>query len=391
MRALIATLLPEPVVPAIRRCGIAAQVVHDRLPVDVLAERERQQRRGALELLRLDDVAQRDDLAAAGIGDLDADARAAGQPLDPDRLGREREREVLGEAHDLVDLDPRGRPELVGRDDGPRVVLRDLPLDAELRALGRDDAPGLGQEPPCPRCPVAFPLLEERDLRVRVALHREGQPLLWTRPFFLGGAAAPDAAGGSAAGGATVVFVIENRPGPGTSRRDREAPPRARKGPPRARSLPCFAFSRCLATTVRRRRSLVRRSRWRAQPTVSRPRRPASRTRKPEKTSPSETWVANGTPSRTSVPSEQDRARRPEPRAGRVAEGAPARASRLHLLAEDRAASRGQRDERRDGQEEKAESGRLRAGVGERPLPETPPSPEGEEHRHRQAARPRRA
>ena len=57
MSALMPTLLPEPVVPAISRCGIAAQVVHDRLAVDVLAERERQERRRALELLGLDDVA----------------------------------------------------------------------------------------------------------------------------------------------------------------------------------------------------------------------------------------------------------------------------------------------------------------------------------------------
>ena len=83
------------------------QVVHDRLSVDVLAEGERQKRRRALEPLRLDHVAHRDDLAAARVGHLDADARAPGQPLDADRLRRERERQVLGEAHDLVDLDAR--------------------------------------------------------------------------------------------------------------------------------------------------------------------------------------------------------------------------------------------------------------------------------------------
>ena len=70
-----------------------------------------------------------------------------GQPLDADRLRRQREREVLREAHDLVDLDARGRPELVRRDDRSRVVLGDLALDAELGALGGDQPARLGEQP----------------------------------------------------------------------------------------------------------------------------------------------------------------------------------------------------------------------------------------------------
>jgi hypothetical protein len=99
MSELIATLFRTRG-PAIRRCGIARRSPR-RLAVNVLAERERQQRTRALESLRLEDVADRDDLSAAGVGNLDADARPAGQALDADRLGRERERQVLREPHDL--------------------------------------------------------------------------------------------------------------------------------------------------------------------------------------------------------------------------------------------------------------------------------------------------
>ena len=54
----------------------------------------------------LQHVAQRDDLSSARVRDLDTDARAARQPFDPDRLRGQRESEVLGEPHHLVDLDP---------------------------------------------------------------------------------------------------------------------------------------------------------------------------------------------------------------------------------------------------------------------------------------------
>ena len=113
--------------------------------------------------------------------------------------------------------------------------------------------------------------------------------------FLFGGAAA-----GFARAGAAVVFLIENLPGPGSSRTIGGASSTA-NGMSSSEISPFFAFSRCLVTTVRRRRSLVRRSRWRAQPTVSRERSPANRTRRLRNTSPSETCVASGTASSTSV------------------------------------------------------------------------------------------
>jgi hypothetical protein len=108
---------------------------------------------------------------------VDAHARAARQALDADRLRRQSEREVLREVHDLVDFDALARAELVGRDDGPGVVLGDLALDAELGALGGDAAARVRQHLPVDD-PGLLALLEQRDLRHRVAGDRDRQALL---------------------------------------------------------------------------------------------------------------------------------------------------------------------------------------------------------------------
>ncbi len=96
------------------------------------------------------------------------------------------------------------------------------------------------------------------------------------------------------------VFLIENLPGPGTSRTIGGASSGA-NGMSSSDTGSFFAFSRWRVTTVRRSRSFVRLSRCRTQLTVSRPITPANRTRSFRKTSPSETWVASGTARTTSV------------------------------------------------------------------------------------------
>ncbi len=115
--------------------------------------------------------------AAAGVGNLDADARPSGQALDADRLGRERERQVFREPHDLVDLDARRRPELVRRDDGPGVILGDLPFHVELGTLRGDLPARLGERLPVDGLAVR-PLLQKRNGRIRVARDRQRQALL---------------------------------------------------------------------------------------------------------------------------------------------------------------------------------------------------------------------
>ena len=71
------TDLPEPVVPAIKRCGMRDEIDDDRLAADILAERERQPRIGLLEVFGLDQLAQHHDLACV-VRELDADGITAG-------------------------------------------------------------------------------------------------------------------------------------------------------------------------------------------------------------------------------------------------------------------------------------------------------------------------
>ena len=142
------------------------------------------------------------------------------------------------------------------------------------------------------------------------------------------------------------------------------------------------AFSRCLVTTVRRRRSLVRRSRLRTHPTVRRDSSPANRTLRREED------VAEGHLGR-----ERNR-QQDEGHASRTAPVVPSRPrnasprrpaddpSRFGVFPVEPAAPQGERHEHRDREDEKTEPGGLRAGIGKRLLPETPPPEEKHERRH---------
>ncbi len=56
------TDFPDPVAPAISRCGIFARSAITGLPFEILAERDRQRRARVLELGRLEQLAERNDL-----------------------------------------------------------------------------------------------------------------------------------------------------------------------------------------------------------------------------------------------------------------------------------------------------------------------------------------
>ena len=117
--------------------GHPREVGHDRVAVDVLPERERQQRLRLHEGLRVDDVPQQDDLPLP-VRHLDADRRGSGDPLDAHRLRLEREREIVAEVDDFRVLDARGRLELVRRDDRAGVIRGDLAVHRELLATVLD-------------------------------------------------------------------------------------------------------------------------------------------------------------------------------------------------------------------------------------------------------------
>ena len=359
------------------------QVVHDGLAVDVLAERERQQRARALEALGLDDVADRDDLAAAGVGNLDADARAAGQPLDADRLGREREREVLREPHDLVDLDAGGGPELVGRDDGPGVVLGDLALDVELGALRRDLAARLGEHLAVDRIRL-LPLLEQRHGRIGVAARPSaagsaGRPV----GLLLAARARLRLRAARVLRAATVVFLIENLPGPGQLAHDRRRVLGGERNlVERDLVLPglleVLASRRCGAAAP-----------WsggrgcRAHPTVSRD----------DQARESHAQLQEDVAERDLG---RERARRAGPASSRastapvvpirapedVGERPADDAAGLGLLAVQPAPPEREREQHRQRKEEQADPGGLGGGVGQRARPEPPPAEDEDEAGH---------
>ena len=81
----------------------------------VLAERKRQLRRRMRELRRFDHLAQRDRFAVR-VGHFDADRRFAGNALDQDRFGAQRQAQIVGQPGDAAVLDARFGLEFVGGD-----------------------------------------------------------------------------------------------------------------------------------------------------------------------------------------------------------------------------------------------------------------------------------
>ena len=80
------------------------------------------------------------------VGDLDADRPSARDGGDnPDARGAQRQRQVIGEIRDLVDLDARGGFELIHSDHRAGFYLHYLPVDAEVGELFLEDA-GVGDQ-----------------------------------------------------------------------------------------------------------------------------------------------------------------------------------------------------------------------------------------------------
>ena len=137
MKALMATLLPAPVEPAISRCGIPAKIGDYDAAVDVFAQGHGQLGLLAHEFLRLDIFPQPDDFAFA-VRHLNADRRFSRHALDQNALSFQCEAEIVGEVGDAAVFDSGIGLEFERSDHGAGIDLRDLAVNFEFGVLFRE-------------------------------------------------------------------------------------------------------------------------------------------------------------------------------------------------------------------------------------------------------------
>ena len=135
MIALTQTLLPDPVAPAMSRCGMRDRSALNGWPAtswpsakaSLLRADASSKFGGAEHLLERDQV-------EGAVRDLDPDVRLArDRRLDADAARLQVERQVVGQALDPRELDPRLHVERVLRDDRPLLDARHLHPDPEVR------------------------------------------------------------------------------------------------------------------------------------------------------------------------------------------------------------------------------------------------------------------
>ena len=375
MSELIPTLLPEPVVPAISRCGIARRSSTTGSPwmslprASVSGEGECWNRSDSM-TSRMAMISPPPGLGTSMPTLARPGSRSTRIDSAESASARSSERFMTW----LTLMPAAGRNSYVVTT-GPgwySAISPSTPNSAHLAAISRPSRPA-----PCGRSrPDSARSSSSETGGQGVAVERERQALLRLGLLLRRGHGRLRRDRTTA-----CVFLIENLPGPGTSRTIGGASSGA-NGMSSSDTGSFFAFSRCLVTTVRRSRSLVRRSRCRTQPTVSRPSNPAKRTRSFRKTSPSETCVASGTASSTSVIARSTAPVVPIRPRNDVGERAPDEAAGLHVLAVELAPAERERQEHRHGEDEQHQAGGLRARVRQRARPEPPPAEHEEQGRH---------
>ena len=135
--ALMATLLPAPVEPAISRCGMPARSAVTMRPLMSLPSASVSFDLVPMNSCGLDVLAQPDDFALA-VRNLDADRRLARHALDQNALGFQRQAQIVGEVGDAAVLDAGFGLVLERRDHRAGIDLRDLSVHVELGVFFRE-------------------------------------------------------------------------------------------------------------------------------------------------------------------------------------------------------------------------------------------------------------
>ena len=125
------TDLPEPVVPAISRCGMRERSTMTGSPPIFLPSASASRASVSWKSGDFDHLAQHHDLAPV-VGKLDADGVAAGHDGDAGGDRAHRAGDVVGKADHARGLGAGRRLELVERDHGAGADIGDLALDAEI-------------------------------------------------------------------------------------------------------------------------------------------------------------------------------------------------------------------------------------------------------------------
>ncbi len=116
-----------------------------RRPHDVFAQRDRKTVGGFPKGRVIEDVPQADRFPLL-IGDLNADCPSSrDRGDDPNARGAQRERQIVGEIRDFIDLDAGGGFKLIHRDDRAGLDFDHLPVDAEVGEL-LFEQPGVGDQ-----------------------------------------------------------------------------------------------------------------------------------------------------------------------------------------------------------------------------------------------------
>ena len=108
------TLLPDPVDPAISRCGIDSSAATLIRPLMSLPSATVSLRVRIPELVGFENLAQADESRACVLGTSMPDRRLAGNALDENRFGLQAQAQVFGQRGDAAVLDARFRLELEG-------------------------------------------------------------------------------------------------------------------------------------------------------------------------------------------------------------------------------------------------------------------------------------